>query len=199
MSLSLEIETPRLVLRQWLSADRKPFADMNTDPRVTQFLLPMTARESDALADRLAAGIDEYGWGFWAVEAPGVAPFIGFVGLKALPPSLPFAPGVEIGWRLAQPYWGRGYASEAAQAALRVGFEQVGLSEIVSFTVVDNTRSRAVMRRLGMREDPQRFDHPAVPDGHPLKAHVLYRLDRDTWRAGKNGDADTGVAPVAAA
>ncbi|MBB1628154.1 GNAT family N-acetyltransferase [Achromobacter sp. UMC71] len=199
MSLSLEIETPRLVLRQWLAADRKPFADMNTDPRVTQFLLPMTAQESDALADRLAAGIDEYGWGFWAVEAPGVAPFIGFVGLKALAPSLPFAPGVEIGWRLAQPYWGKGYAGEAAQAALRVGFEQVGLSEIVSFTVVDNARSRAVMRRLGMREDPQRFDHPAVPDGHPLKAHVLYRLDRDTWRAEKNGDADNGVAPVAAA
>ncbi len=108
MSLSLEIETPRLVLRQWLAADRKPFADMNTDARVTRYLLPMTAQESDALADRLAAGIDEYGWGFWAVEAPGVAPFIGFVGIKALAPTLPFAPGVEIGWRLAGPYWGQG-------------------------------------------------------------------------------------------
>lgn len=199
MSFSLEIETPRLVLRQWLAADRKPFADMNTDARVTQYLLPMTAQDSDALADRLAAGIDEYGWGFWAVEAPGVAPFIGFVGIKALPPSLPFAPGVEIGWRLARPHWGRGYASEAAQAALRVGFEQVGLPEIVSFTVLENTRSRRVMQRLGMREAPQRFAHPAVPDGHPLKTHVLYRLDRDAWRAQKNGDANDGVAPVAAA
>lgn len=199
MSLSLEIETPRLVLRQWLAADRKPFADMNAHAQVTRYLLPMTARESDALADRLAAGIDEHGWGFWAVEAPGVAPFIGFVGIKALAPSLPFAPGVEIGWRLARPFWGKGYASEAAQAALRVGFEQVGLSEIVSFTVLENERSRAVKRRLGMVEDPLHFAHPALPDGHPLQTHVLYRLGCDAWRAQQNGDADTAGAPVAAA
>lgn len=199
MSLSLEIETPRLVLRQWLAADRKPFADMNADARVTRYLLPMTAPESDALADRLAAGIDEYGWGFWAVEAPGVAPFIGFVGIKALAPTLPFAPGVEIGWRLAAPYWGRGYASEAAQAALRVGFEQIGVPEIVAFTVPENEPSRAVMRRLGMREDTQRFEHPAVPDGHPLKTHVLYRLAREAWHAQKNGDAGAGMEPFAAA
>ncbi|MGE8659944.1 MAG: GNAT family N-acetyltransferase [Achromobacter sp.] len=199
MSLSLEIETPRLVLRQWLAADREPFAAMNTDARVTRYLLPMTARESDALADRLAAGIDEYGWGFWAVEAPGVAPFIGFVGIKALAPALPFAPGVEIGWRLAAPYWGRGYASEAAQAALRVGFEQLGLPEIVAFTVPANTPSLAVMRRLGMRQDNQRFEHPAVPDGHPLKTHVLYRLAREAWQAQKNGDAGIGMEPFAAA
>lgn len=199
MSLSLEIETPRLVLRQWLAADRKPFAAMNTDARVTRYLLPLTAPESDALADRLAAGIDEYGWGFWAVEAPGVASFIGFVGIKALAPTLPFAPGVEIGWRLAAPYWGRGYASEAAQAALRVGFEQVGVPEIVAFTVPENEPSRAVMRRLGMREDAQRFEHPAVPDGHPLKTHVLYRLAREAWNAQKNGDAGAGREPFAAA
>ncbi|WP_054477950.1 GNAT family N-acetyltransferase, partial [Achromobacter sp. 2789STDY5608615] len=137
--------------------------------------------------------------GFWAVEAPGVAPFIGFVGIKALAPTLPFAPGVEIGWRLAAPYWGRGYASEAAQAALRVGFEQVGAPEIVAFTVPENAPSRAVMRRLGMREDTQRFEHPAVPDGHPLKTHVLYRLAREAWHAQKNGDAGAGMGPFAAA
>lgn len=106
MSLSLEVETPRLVLRQWRAEDRKPFAVMNADPRVTEYLLPLTGPESDALAGRLAASIDEHGWGFWAVEAPGVAPFIGFVGIKPMPPALPFAPGVEIGWRLAQPFWG---------------------------------------------------------------------------------------------
>lgn len=199
MSLSLEVETPRLVLRQWLSDDRKPFAAMNADPRVTEYLLPLSAEQSDALADRLAAGIDEHGWGFWAVEAPGVAPFVGFVGIKPLPATLPFAPGVEIGWRLAQPFWGRGYAREAAEAALRVGFEQVGLAEIVAFTAVGNQRSRAVMARLGMQPDAALFDHPAVPDGHPLRRHVLYRLRREQWPMSINGDADAGGAPVAAA
>jgi RimJ/RimL family protein N-acetyltransferase len=87
MSLSLEVETPRLVLRQWRAADREPFAALNQDPRVAEYLLPLNAQESDALADRLAAGIDEHGWGFWAVEAPGVAPFIGFVGIKRLAPG----------------------------------------------------------------------------------------------------------------
>lgn len=199
MSLSVEVETPRLVLRQWLAADRKPFAALNGDPRVTQYLLPLTAAESDALADRLAAGIDEHGWGFWAVEAPGVAPFIGFVGIKPLAPALPFSPGVEIGWRLAQPYWGRGYASEAAEAALRVGFEQVGLPLIVAFTAVGNQRSRAVMDRLGMRADPDFFDHPAVPKESPLRAHVLYRMSRDGWIRQRNGDGNPDGAPVAAA
>ncbi|WP_447918059.1 GNAT family N-acetyltransferase [Achromobacter aegrifaciens] len=199
MSLSLEVETPRLVLRQWRAADREPFAALNQDPRVTEYLLPLNAQESDALADRLAAGIDEHGWGFWAVEAPGVAPFIGFVGIKPLAASLPFAPGVEIGWRLAQRHWGKGYAGEAARAALRAGFEQVGLDEVVAFTATGNLRSRAVMDRLGMRADPDGFDHPAVPQGHPLRRHVLYRIGREDWRGQENGDADAGAAPVAAA
>ncbi|WP_286936020.1 GNAT family N-acetyltransferase [Achromobacter sp. UBA4530] len=199
MSLNIEVETPRLVLRQWRAADRKPFAALNADPQVTQFLLPMTPQESDALADRLAAGIDEHGWGFWAVEAPGVAPFIGFVGIKPLAPTLPFAPGVEIGWRLAQPFWGRGYASEAADAALRVGFEQVGAEEIVAFTATDNVRSRAVMDRLGMAAEPGCFDHPAVPAGHPLRAHVLYRLGREAWRRRRQaGGANDGAIFAAA-
>ncbi len=199
MSLSLEVETPRLVLRQWRADDRKPFAEMNADPRVMEFLLPLSAPESDALAGRLAAGIDEHGWGFWAVEAPGVAPFVGFVGIKPMPPVLPFAPGVEVGWRLAQPFWGRGYASEAALAALRVGFEQVGLGEIVAFTAVGNQRSRAVMARLGMQEDADPFDHPAVPEGHPLRRHVLYRMGQAQWRQQEKGDAESGGPPVAAA
>jgi len=199
MSLSLEVETPRLVLRQWRAADREPFAALNQDPRVTEYLLPLSQEESDALADRLAAGIDEHGWGFWAVEAPEVASFIGFVGIKPLAPTLPFAPGVEIGWRLAQRHWGKGYASEAAEAALRAGFEQVGLDEIVAFTATGNLRSRAVMDRLGMKEDPDGFDHPAVSPGHPLRRHVLYRIGRGGWYARKNGDADAGAAPVAAA
>lgn len=199
MSLSLEVETPRLVLRQWRAEDRKPFAVLNADPRVMEYMLPLTGPDSDALAGRLAAGIDEHGWGFWAVEAPGVAPFVGFVGIKPLTPVLPFAPGVEIGWRLALPFWGRGYASEAASAALRVGFEQIGLHEIVAFTATGNQRSRAVMDRLGMTADAERFDHPAVPEGHALREHVLYRLGREQWQRQTNGDADAGGAPVAAA
>ena len=199
MSLTVEVQTPRLVLRQWRAADRKPFAALNGDPRVTQFLLPITPQESDALADRLAAGIDEHGWGFWAVEAPGVAPFIGFVGIKTLAPAFPFAPGVEIGWRLAQSFWGRGYASEAADAALRVGFEQVDLNEIVAFTATDNLRSRAVMDRLGMAADPETFDHPAVPAGHRLRAHVLYRIGRDAWRRRRDADGAHDATVFAAA
>lgn len=199
MSLTVEVETPRLVLRQWRATDRKPFAALNGDPQVTQFLLAVTPEESDALADRLAAGIDEHGWGFWAVEAPGVAPFIGFVGIKPLAPALPFAPGVEIGWRLAQPFWGRGYASEAADAALRVGFEQVALEEIVAFTATDNLRSRAVMERLGMVADREPFDHPAVPSGHRLRSHVLYRIGRDAWRRKRGADGGNDAAVFAAA
>lgn len=199
MSLSLEVETSRLVLRQWRADDRKPFAEMNADPRVTEFLLPLSEQESDALAGRLAAGIDEHGWGFWAVEAPGVAPFIGFVGIKPMPPMLPFAPGIEVGWRLAQPFWGRGYASEAAEAALRVGFEQIRLDEIVAFTAVGNQRSRTVMARLGMQADAGTFDHPALSPGHPLREHVLYRLRREHWMGRNNGDAEAGGMPVAAA
>ena len=106
MSLSMEIETPRLLLRQWRAADRRPFAELNADPQVTEFLVPLDAAQSDALADRLAAEIDEHGWGVWAVEAPGVAPFIGFVGIRPLSSALPFAPGIEIAWRLARPTGG---------------------------------------------------------------------------------------------
>lgn len=199
MSISVQVETPRLVLRQWRAADRKPFADLNADPQVTEYLLPITAQESDALADRLAAGIDEHGWGFWAVEVPGVAPFVGFVGIKPLAPVLPFAPGVEIGWRLARPYWGRGYASEAAEAALGVGFDQVGVDEIVAFTASGNSRSRAVMDRLGMKADSDSFDHPAVPAGNALRAHVLYRIGRDGWRRRNNRHDDLDASVVAAA
>ncbi|MGY6270032.1 GNAT family N-acetyltransferase [Achromobacter denitrificans] len=199
MSISIEVETPRLVLRQWRAADRPPFAALNADPEVTEFLLPLTVPESDALACRLAAGIDEHGWGFWAVEAPGVAPFIGFVGIKPLQSSLPFAPGVEIGWRLARAHWGKGYAREAALAALKVGFEQVGLDEIVAFTATGNLRSRAVMEHLGMKMDPAPFDHPAVPEGSPLRQHVLYRVGRQGPMKPENGDIDLGGAPVAAA
>jgi RimJ/RimL family protein N-acetyltransferase len=137
--------------------------------------------ESDAMANRCQALIVERGWGFWAVETKGTHEFIGFVGLHTPAPELPFSPCVEVGWRLAAKHWGKGFATEAARGALRVGFEQLGLLEIVSFTSVRNIRSRAVMERLGMREAETAFEHPDIPVGSPLRTHCLYRLSRGQW------------------
>src|SRR5262249_34632003 len=136
----------------------------------------LTREESDALADRIQALIDEQGWGLWAVEVVGVAPFIGFVGLARPRFDAHFTPCTEVGWRLAAEFWGRGYATEAARAALRFGFQELLLDEIVSFTATDNWPSRRVMERLGMTRDAaDDFDHPGLPADHPLARHVLYR------------------------
>jgi RimJ/RimL family protein N-acetyltransferase len=172
------LTTPRLVLRRWRAGDRAPFAALNADPAVMEFFPALLSEaESDALADVLDAAIAARGFGFWAVEAPGVAPFIGFVGLSVPPFAAPFTPCVEIGWRLARPYWGRGFATEAARAALAFGFDRLGLGEIVAFTVPGNLRSRRVMERLGMtRRAEDDFDHPLLPPGHALRRHVLYRM-----------------------
>jgi len=179
------IRTERLLLRGWLDEDRAPFAQMNADPEVREhFQGTLTADESDAFVERIEAHWDERGWGLWAVEVPGVAPFIGFVGLWPAD-YVTGAPMVEVGWRLAREHWGQGYASEAARAALRFGFEEVGLDEIVSFTVPQNERSTRVMERIGLIRDPAGdFDHPRVdPVAYPqLVRHVMYRLDRDRWR-----------------
>ncbi|HEX7172615.1 MAG TPA: GNAT family N-acetyltransferase [Candidatus Limnocylindria bacterium] len=178
------IRTERLLLRRWRDGDREPFAAMNADPAVTEHLQGALSRErSDAFVDRIEAHWDEHGWGLWAVEVPGEAPFIGYVGLW---PAEYVAPGmVEVGWRLARGHWGRGYATEAAGESLRFGFTEVGLSEIVSFTVPQNVRSRRVMERIGLiRDQSGNFDHPRVdPLAYPqLVPHVLYRLDREAWR-----------------
>jgi RimJ/RimL family protein N-acetyltransferase len=175
--------TKRLILRRWRDEDRAPFAAMNADPAVVEHLQgPLTRERSDDFVERIESHWDEHGWGLWAVEVPGVAPFIGYVGLW---PAEYVRPGmVEVGWRLAREHWGRGYATEAAREALRFGFEEVGLDEIVSFTVPQNTRSRAVMERIGLVRDPAGdFEHPRVDAArYPrLVPHVLYRLDRDGW------------------
>lgn len=171
-----EIETERVRLRSWRPADRAPFAALNADPQVmAYFPHQLTSAESDALADRCEAQIRERGWGFWAAELKASGAFIGFVGLNVPSAPLPFAPCVEIGWRLASRYWGHGLATEAARAALQMGFGPLGFPEIVSFTAVTNQRSRAVMERLGMRESGY-FEHPGLPASHALRGHVLYRL-----------------------
>ena len=177
------ITTPRLLLRRWRDGDLDAFAALNADPEVMAFFPALLGRaESDALAARIREHFARHGFGLWAVEVPGVAEFVGFVGLSVPRFEAPFTPCVEIGWRLVRAHWGRGYATEAARAALDFGFRRLALDEVVSFTVPANRRSRAVMERLGMAHDPaEDFDHPTLPEGHPLRRHVLYRLARADW------------------
>ena len=175
------LRTPRLILRQWRPEDRQPFADMNADARVMEFFPSVSTREeSDAAVDMIQETIDTRGFGFWAVEIPGVTSFAGFIGLTNPRFDAHFTPCVEMGWRLAPDYWNRGYATEGARAALEFGFGDLALREIVAFTVPTNVRSRRVMEKLGMTYDPaDDFDHPRIAAGHPLCRHVLYRIRAD--------------------
>jgi RimJ/RimL family protein N-acetyltransferase len=180
----IEFETQRLRARQWREADFEPFSQMNADPKVMEYFPARLSREeSDALARRYQAAMAERGWGLWAIEIKDTEEFIGFTGLAIPIVTLPFSPCVEIGWRLSAAHWGKGYAPEAATKALRIGFETLGLAEIVSFTALENRRSRAVMKKLGMQEDATTFEHPNMPVGHPLREHCLYRLSRERWAA----------------
>ena len=178
----IKFRTQRLLIRGWQSSDYAPFARINADPDVMRYFpAPLTEAESNANADVISGLIDVRGWGFWAVEIPNVAPFIGFVGLHIPSVTLPFSPCFEIGWRLDKKFWGHGYATEAAQFALKYGFAELGLNEIVSFTATQNEPSQAVMKRLGMRRDSETFEHPSVPAGNPLRKHFLYRLQKAGW------------------
>ncbi len=181
-----ELRTERLLLRRWRGADRPPFAALNADLDVMRhFPAPLSRAESDALADAIEARLVRDGWGLWALE-DARGRFLGFTGLATVDFEAPFAPAVEIGWRLAREAWGHGHATEAARAAARFAFEELALDELVSFTAPANLRSRAVMTRLGMTHDAAGdFEHPRVPEGHPLRTHVLYRLAATTWREGR--------------
>ncbi len=186
-ALPAELRSERVRLRRWRDSDRAPFARLNADPRVMEhFPAPLSREQSDQLAERIRASLEERGWGLWALEVPATGGFCGFVGLNPLGADFgtPFAPAVEVGWRLAVPAWGHGYATEAARLALDLAFRELALEQVVSFTTVGNQRSRRVMERLGMRRDPgDDFEHPGIPPGHPLRAHVLYRLGRADWPA----------------
>lgn len=179
------LRTERLVLRQWREADLDPFAALNADPEVMRhFPARPTREQSDRLAESQRVFIAQRGWGLWAVEVVGGAPFIGFIGLAEPRFTAHFTPAVEVGWRLARQHWGNGFATEGARAAVAFGFGELGLDEIVSFTTVGNERSRRVMERLGMTHDSaDDFEHPLVPSGHPLRPHVLYRLRRASLRS----------------
>lgn len=178
------IKTERLILREWRDEDLPLIAAINGDPvAMRHFVAPLTREESDAAIERYRIHQEKYGCCMWAVEAPGVAPLIGVLGLARTGFDLPLATGTEIGWRLASAHWGKGYATEGARAALRFGFEQCDLSEIVSMTTLVNEPSWRVMERIGMTRDlAGDFDHPRVPDGHSLKRHILYRLKRGDWQ-----------------
>jgi RimJ/RimL family protein N-acetyltransferase len=184
---AMDLTTSRLILRPWRDTDLSAFARLNDDPAVMEFMPRRLARdESDAAAARIRRVIETRGWGFWAVEVkgpdPAAAPFIGFVGLSVPSFEAHFTPCVEIGWRLAREHWGRGYASEAAAASLRFAFDNLKLQEIVAFTVPLNKRSMRVMERIGMSRDlTGDFEHPKLPPGHPLRPHVLYRVNRSAW------------------
>jgi ribosomal-protein-alanine N-acetyltransferase len=185
-----ELATPRLLLRGWRDDDRRAFAALNADPQVmAHFPAPLDRATSDDLVDRFVAHWAEHGLGLWAVERATDDRFLGFTGLSVPGFDAHFTPAVEVGWRLVRDAWGRGYATEAARAALRFGFETRGLQEIVSFTVPANARSRRVMERIGMTHDPaDDFDHPRLPPGHGLRRHVLYRLSGDRWRRLRDED-----------
>ena len=180
-----QLSTARLTLRTWRDGDRDAFAALNADPAVMEFFPSTISRSgSDASIDAWQKQFSERGWSNWAVELQATGQFIGFVGLSVPVRVLPFTPCVEIGWRLARSAWGQGYATEAAREALRFGFDTLQLEEIVSFTAAVNTRSRAVMERIGMHDAHEDFEHPAVADGHPLRLHCLYRLSQQQWKEG---------------
>jgi RimJ/RimL family protein N-acetyltransferase len=171
-----DLRTDRLTLRSWRESDIQPWAEMNADPEVREYLGDLLTREeSAASAAHFQAQLDERGFGFWAVEVRSTGEFIGFTGLDQVDEGMPFT-GVEIGWRLARSAWGRGYATEAALASLAFGFEALALPEILAVTTVTNHRSQAVMRRIGMTRDPaEDFNDPTEPEG-PLRRNVLYRI-----------------------
>ena len=183
-SLPRELRSERLLLRRWRDSDLEPFAAQNADPRVMEFFVKtLTRDESDAMVERMRLHFDQHGFGLWAVEIPGEASLAGCLGLIFPRHDLPFPPCVEIGWRLGTEFWGRGLATEGARRVLEFAFQDAKLAEVISITSRINVRSRRVMEKLGMSNSSvDDFEHPAVPDGHRLKSHVLYRLKAPSSR-----------------
>ena len=178
------VRTKRLILRQWRQEDRPIFADMCADHLVMEYFPSILSREqSDALLDRFYRDIELNGWGFWAAERIDTNDFVGFIGMNYSADGLPFAPCVDIGWRLARPHWGLGFATEGGRAVLNYAFTQTDLTQLVSMTPVKNLRSRRVMEKLGMFKSDANFLHPKVPEDSPLQEHVLYKIDKQQWSA----------------
>lgn len=176
-----EIKTDRLKLRRWVQSDVKALADLNADPEVMRYFPKLsTYEETEQMVLRIEDFFEQNGFGFWAVEIKNEC--AGFIGLGSPRVPMPYGPCVEIGWRLAKKFWGKGYATEGAKACLADGFQRLGLKEIVSFTATTNIPSMKVMEKIGMKRSHEHdFLHPSVPVGHPLQPHVLYRLSQEDW------------------
>jgi RimJ/RimL family protein N-acetyltransferase len=175
------VTTDRLLMRRWLDSDREPFAALNGDPETMRYFPETLDRAtSDAFIARIESRFEAYGYGLWALEVSETGQFIGFTGLSPMPDDVPGAGGLEVGWRLAKGAWHRGYATEAARAAVTVAFDKLDFDEVWSMTAVVNEQSIAVMRRIGMVE-VDRFDHPRVFAGHELQPHVTYHLARSDF------------------
>lgn len=182
--MTVIITTERLILRTWQVEDSEAYFQINQDPKVIEFLAgPITMEQVHHFIQVANNHHEQYGYTFWAIELKKTGELMGFIGLRYIDWELPFAPAVEIGWRLGSQYWGKGYATEGAKAALAYGFEQCNLPEIVSFTVPANVRSIRVMERIGLDRDVKGdFSHPKLPADHPLSKHILYRLTRSSWQ-----------------
>ena len=180
------LETERLILRQWLASDFAVFAEMNADAEVMRYFPQLLSPAlSDVIANKCQRLITDKGWGFWAVSRKGHSEqddFIGMVGLNEAHADMPFAPCVEIGWRLHKDYWGQGYATEAARASLKFAVEVLKLNKVVASTAVINKHSQLIMQRIGMTDTQEGFYHPMLDSEHPLAEHVLYKLTRQQWR-----------------
>lgn len=179
-----EMQTDRLLLRQWKEEDRQPFSALNNDPLVMRYFpRTFTQAESDRFIDEQIKHLSLNDWGAWAVECLETGEFIGFVGFSRPAPWHPCAGNIDVGWRLGRRFWGHGYATEAARQALQVGFESIGFDQVVAFTSRCNLPSLSVMRKIGMQLDAEGFLHPRIENENPLRDHAVYRLSRTEWQA----------------
>ena len=179
----MELKTQRLILREWRANDLQPFQQMNADPRVMEFFPKLNSfAETEAIFKRIQKHFTDHGYGLWAVELSETQTFIGFVGLQQVPFQAHFTPATEVGWRLLYDFWGKGYATEAAEKALHDGFTRLKFDEIVAMTAHENERSYRVMERLNMkRTECDDFDHPLIPKGQRFFRHRLYRLTQSDF------------------
>ena len=180
--MAKQIETERLLLRAWRAEDIEPYYQINQDAKVIEYLRgALSLNEAEQFINKTNGHLEQRGYTLWAVELKSTAELLGFIGLNYADWEAAFTPAVEIGWRLGSQYWGKGYATEGARACLDFAFNQVGLDEVVSFTVPMNKKSIAVMERIGMRRDMAGdFCHPKLALDHPLSKHILYRISRDS-------------------
>jgi ribosomal-protein-alanine N-acetyltransferase len=183
--MARQLETSRTILRAWRDGDVEEWVALGADARVMEFMPSLIERaDAERSAQRLREGLERDGYGWWVLEVKDVASFAGVVALQNVPSDLPFTPAFEVGWRLRYDQWGRGYATEAARAALDFAFDELGHSEVVALTAAINLRSQAVMERLGMTRDPRDdFEHTRLEPGHRLRPHVLYRIRNATGDA----------------